>query len=73
MNILHLITSMDKGGAENHLAVLSKAQKKSGNNIHIIYLKGNDYNGKRSPVSRNYNTQESFTQRLEAIESVKSL
>lgn len=43
MNILHLITSMDKGGAENHLAVLSKAQKKSGNNIHIIYLKGNDY------------------------------
>ena len=28
---------------ENHLAVLSKAQKKLGNNVHIIYLKGNDY------------------------------
>ena len=43
MNILHLITSIDRGGAENHLAVLSKAQKKLGNNVHIIYLKGNYY------------------------------
>ena len=43
MNILHLITSMDRGGAENHLAILSKGQQKLGNNVHIIYLKGNDY------------------------------
>jgi glycosyltransferase involved in cell wall biosynthesis len=42
MKIFHLITSLDNGGAENHLASLVKEQIK-GNKVFVIYLKGNDY------------------------------
>ena len=42
MKIFHLITSLDNGGAENHLASLTQEQVKK-NKIFIIYLKGNDY------------------------------
>tara|TARA_Y100000590_G_C15661764_1_gene992964 strand:- start:189 stop:1328 length:1140 start_codon:yes stop_codon:yes gene_type:complete len=42
MKILHLISSLDKGGAETHLATLSREQKKK-NDVTIIYFKGNDY------------------------------
>ena len=42
MKIFHLITSIDNGGAENHLASLVKEQIKK-NEVTVIYLKGNDY------------------------------
>ena len=44
MNILHVITSLDNGGAENHLAKLASMQAKQADNIiHIIYFRGNGY------------------------------
>ena len=43
MEILHLINTIDRGGAENHLTCLARGQKKKLNKIHIIYLKGNNY------------------------------
>lgn len=43
MKILHLINSIDRGGAENHLTCLARGQIRASNDIHIIYLKGNDY------------------------------
>lgn len=42
MNILHLISSIDRGGAENHLFSLIKEQKKS-NKIFLCYFRGNDF------------------------------
>ena len=42
MNIVHLITSIEKGGAENHLSCLARGQSKK-NNVTIIYLKGKPY------------------------------
>ena len=41
--ILHIITSLDRGGAENHLASLAALQAKQKNDIHIIYFRGNNY------------------------------
>ena len=43
MNILHLITSLNRGGAENHLTCLIRGQIKHKKKIYIIYLKGDDY------------------------------
>lgn len=40
MNIVHLITTIDRGGAENQLLVLVKEQIDSGHNVSVIYLKG---------------------------------
>ena len=42
MKVCHLITSIDRGGAENHLASLIKKQCR-GSKILLIYLRGNDY------------------------------
>ena len=42
MKIFHLITSIDNGGAENHLASIVKEQIKK-NEVTVIYLRGNDY------------------------------
>lgn len=42
MKIFHLITSLDNGGAENHLASLAQEQVKK-NQILIIYLRGSGY------------------------------
>lgn len=39
-NILHVITTINRGGAENQLVVLAKEQVKSGLDVSIIYLKG---------------------------------
>jgi len=39
--VLHLITTIERGGAENQLLVLVKAQISSGREVHIAYLKGN--------------------------------
>ncbi|MFZ4405660.1 MAG: glycosyltransferase family 4 protein [Pseudobdellovibrionaceae bacterium] len=41
LKILHVITSIDRGGAENHLLALAQSQKKDGHEVHIAYLKGN--------------------------------
>ncbi len=46
MVIFHLITSIDNGGAENHLASLAKEQSKN-NEVFVIYLRGNNYWRKR--------------------------
>ena len=43
MKILHLITSIDRGGAENHLSCLARGQKLQKHDVYIIYLKGNSY------------------------------
>ena len=43
MIIFHLISSIDKGGAETHLYSLIKKQVKEKKKIYVIYLKGNDY------------------------------
>lgn len=42
MKVFHLITSLDNGGAENHLASLVKEQIKN-KKIYVVYLRGNDY------------------------------
>ena len=43
MNVVHLITSIDKGGAENHLASLVKGLKNKNIKVYVIYLKGNGF------------------------------
>ncbi len=40
MKVIHLITTLDRGGAENQLKVLVAAQILSGKKVSIIYLKG---------------------------------
>jgi glycosyltransferase involved in cell wall biosynthesis len=42
-NILHVITTIDRGGAENHLISLVKHQVILGKRIYICYLKGKGY------------------------------
>lgn len=42
MNIVHLITSIEKGGAENHLSCLIRGQVKK-NKVLVVYLKGKPY------------------------------
>ena len=39
--ILHVITTIDRGGAENHLLQLASAQAQMGHEVTITYLKGN--------------------------------
>ena len=41
MNILHIITTLDAGGAEKQLVSLVRNQLLSRNKVHVIYLKGN--------------------------------
>ena len=44
MRILHVITSLNNGGAENHLAELASLQSRQKNKvIDIIYLRGDGY------------------------------
>ena len=44
MKILHVITSLNNGGAENHLAELASLQSRQKNKeIDIIYLRGDGY------------------------------
>ena len=43
MKIVHLISSLDKGGAETQLVELIKQQLKDGNQIEVYYFKGNSY------------------------------
>ncbi len=39
--ILHVITTIDRGGAENHLLELASAQVNIGHKVTVVYLKGN--------------------------------
>ena len=43
IKIIHIITTIDNGGAENHLAQLVKGQRSQGHEIFVIFLKGNGY------------------------------
>ena len=43
MKIVHLISSLDKGGAESQLVELIKQQLKNGNEIQVYYFKGKSY------------------------------
>ena len=43
MVIFHLISSIDKGGAETHLFSLINQQVQQKKKVVVIYLKGNDY------------------------------
>ena len=40
MKILHVITTIDRGGAENQLLVLAKKQGQMGHKVCILPLKG---------------------------------
>lgn len=40
ITVFHVITTINRGGAENQLLVLVKEQIKLGLNVHVIYLKG---------------------------------
>jgi glycosyltransferase involved in cell wall biosynthesis len=39
-SILHVITTIDRGGAENHLLELARVQVKTGHKVSVAYLKG---------------------------------
>lgn len=43
MKLLHVITSINRGGAENHLYDLVRTQIKSGLAVSVAYLKGDGY------------------------------
>ncbi len=43
MNVLHLITSLNRGGAENHLTCLIRGQLEKKINVFVVYLKGDGY------------------------------
>src|SRR5215213_4825860 len=47
MRILHVVTTLDRGGAENHLVDLALAQVDRGADVAIAYLKGDGYWAKR--------------------------
>jgi hypothetical protein len=38
--ILHIITTIERGGAENQLVILTKAQVALGHKVEVAYLKG---------------------------------
>jgi len=38
--VFHLITTIERGGAENQLVILAKEQVQSGREVHVGYLKG---------------------------------
>ena len=43
MNITHIITTIDRGGAENQLIQNLLLQSKKGINVSVLFLKGNSY------------------------------
>lgn len=42
MQIVHVITTIERGGAENQLALLARLQVESGKDVRIVFLKGKD-------------------------------
>lgn len=47
MKILHVITTINRGGAENHLVELVQGQIEKGHAVSVAYLKGDGYWEKR--------------------------
>jgi glycosyltransferase involved in cell wall biosynthesis len=43
LHVLHVITGIDRGGAENHLFDLVRHQRASGMAVTVAYLRGNGY------------------------------
>ncbi len=43
MKIIHIITTINRGGAENHLIELVKGQLNQGHQVQVAYLKGDGY------------------------------
>lgn len=43
MRVLHVITSVNRGGAENHLVDLVQGQIRRGLTVMVVYLKGDGY------------------------------
>ncbi len=43
MRVLHVITTIDRGGAENHLVELITGQRKQGLEVSVAYMKGKGY------------------------------
>lgn len=43
MHILHVITTLNRGGAENHLVELASSQVAQGHKLTVAYLKGDGY------------------------------
>ncbi|MFL5538547.1 MAG: glycosyltransferase, partial [Longimicrobiaceae bacterium] len=43
MRVLHLITTIDRGGAENHLVDLVRVQRAAGLEVTVAWLKGGGY------------------------------
>jgi glycosyltransferase involved in cell wall biosynthesis len=43
MRILHVITTINLGGAENHLKDLATKQKELGHDVKVVYLKGDHF------------------------------
>ena len=41
ISVLHVITTIELGGAEKQLLTLVEKQVESGLRVHIIYIKGN--------------------------------
>ena len=41
MQIIHIITTIDRGGAENQLLLLARMQVRAGNEVSVLPLKGN--------------------------------
>lgn len=39
LKILHLITTLGAGGAENHLFLLAREQKRAGHEVHVAYFR----------------------------------
>ena len=43
MKIVHIISSIDRGGAENQLIYLIKAQINQGHKVYVLFFKGNKF------------------------------
>jgi glycosyltransferase involved in cell wall biosynthesis len=41
VKIIHVITTIDRGGAEKHLLTLAREQIRNGKEVTVVYLKGN--------------------------------
>lgn len=40
MNVVHLITTVERGGAEKQLLILCREQIRLGHQVMVLYLKG---------------------------------
>ena len=84
MKILHVITSINNGGAENHLAELASLQSKQKNNeVHIVYLRGDNYWAKtlkkdkifikKFSIEKNYNLIEIISTTIHLFKYIRKI